>query len=511
MGSAFLTLFGCIFFGCVYCETGAFTNYVNMEKLYTLEDDLITITDVILRQEKVLHGDEDTHGIYNITSTVEHVKSIHRQVVSGRNLSSYIVNPVNIYHMTKRLAKDWTKVIATIEESKSCVRAMRAKVGNIADNMPSGGHLKHVIRGVLRLQVIYNMSVSDVMSGKFADIPALSSLSLDDAFEFARVAYESDQYYLAVVWLKEVVNMYKEDEATFALRNAMSLLSSAYLKLHRPKDALAILDELIKTAPDNQVARRNSKYIIQKMDEGMRDIDVNHQEPNSKKDKLLQKHCNKNDRIRKLKRHQFCTYTGRRNMGYFERPSIKTEVLSRKPLIVLYRNMTTSSEQKAVAHLGYEQMRAVMYKNRYTHPQGMDGLDVQDNTNWQWIPNLQKTLENIDLTEREPLKSRFIVKNIGLYGMSNSGLVKSDLTRLGTFVVFLTEPQHGGGDVVFPSLNINVAPEKGTVLFYERKVHKQANVCPVIADTQWVGIYPLEDQFYSNFCYKDNLRRPSRK
>jgi hypothetical protein len=67
MGSAFLTMFGCIFFGCVYCETGAFTNYVNMEKLYTLEDDLITITDVILRQEKVLHGDEDTHGIYNIT------------------------------------------------------------------------------------------------------------------------------------------------------------------------------------------------------------------------------------------------------------------------------------------------------------------------------------------------------------------------------------------------------------------------------------------------------------
>jgi hypothetical protein len=97
--------------------------------------------------------------------------------------------------------------------------------------MPSGGHLKQVFRGVLRLQVIYNMSVSDVMSGKFADIPALSSLSLDDAFEFARVAYETDQYYLAVVWLKEVVNMYKEDEATFALRNAMSLLSSAYLKV----------------------------------------------------------------------------------------------------------------------------------------------------------------------------------------------------------------------------------------------------------------------------------------
>lgn len=47
--------------------SNSFTNFVNMEKLYTLEDELITISDVILKQEKVLHGDDNIHGIYNIS------------------------------------------------------------------------------------------------------------------------------------------------------------------------------------------------------------------------------------------------------------------------------------------------------------------------------------------------------------------------------------------------------------------------------------------------------------
>ena len=70
MENIFLTCIICLCLGRIYGESGAFTNYVNMEKLYTLEDDLITISDVILRQEKVLHGDEDAHGIYNITRYV---------------------------------------------------------------------------------------------------------------------------------------------------------------------------------------------------------------------------------------------------------------------------------------------------------------------------------------------------------------------------------------------------------------------------------------------------------
>jgi len=49
-------------------EKGAFTTFVNLEKLYSMEEELITVSSVILSQEKVLHGEEDVHGIYNIST-----------------------------------------------------------------------------------------------------------------------------------------------------------------------------------------------------------------------------------------------------------------------------------------------------------------------------------------------------------------------------------------------------------------------------------------------------------
>lgn len=489
--------------------SNSFTNFVNMEKLYTLEDELITLSDVIIKQEKVLHGDEDIHGIHNISRTIESVKTIHREIVNNRNLSAYIVNPINMYHLTKRLAKDWTKVIATLEDSKSCAKVMRVKVQNMADNIPSGKYLKHVIEGVLRLQAIYNISVNDIISGTFTDIPTISKMSLDDAFDFARAAYEAEYYFLCVDWLQFVSSSYDPEQASFRLSNALNLMSSAYLKMKRPKDALAILDELLKVDPKNNVARRNSKYLVQQIDRGMTDRNIEQQDLKSKKDKRLQKLCRNIVPRNYTTSRQFCTYTGTRGMDFFDRPNIKTEVLSTKPLIVLYRNFTTPSQQKAVAHLGYEQMKNIMYKNHYTYPGGIEGLMVEDNTNWQWVPNLQRSLDNIDLTERVPGRSRLLVRNTGLHGLENYRLDKSERTRLGTFVIFLTEPAYGGGNMVFPFVNVTVTPEKGTVLFYERTVHKQATICPLIADTMWVGIYPLLDKTYSDICFKDNLRRPA--
>ena len=45
---------------------GPFSSIVNLEKLYTLEDELIAITDVILKQERYQHQGEDVHDFEKI-------------------------------------------------------------------------------------------------------------------------------------------------------------------------------------------------------------------------------------------------------------------------------------------------------------------------------------------------------------------------------------------------------------------------------------------------------------
>ena len=45
---------------------GPFTSIVNLEKLYTLEDELINIADIILKQERYQHSGQDVHDLEKI-------------------------------------------------------------------------------------------------------------------------------------------------------------------------------------------------------------------------------------------------------------------------------------------------------------------------------------------------------------------------------------------------------------------------------------------------------------
>ena len=55
----------------IAANCGPFTSLVNLEKLYTLEDELITIADVILKQEKYAHDGVDVHNIENLERYAE--------------------------------------------------------------------------------------------------------------------------------------------------------------------------------------------------------------------------------------------------------------------------------------------------------------------------------------------------------------------------------------------------------------------------------------------------------
>lgn len=48
----------------VYSEL--FTTYVNFERYYQMEEELIVLTDLVIQQERIIHG-KDVHNFNNIT------------------------------------------------------------------------------------------------------------------------------------------------------------------------------------------------------------------------------------------------------------------------------------------------------------------------------------------------------------------------------------------------------------------------------------------------------------
>ena len=112
-----------------------------------------------------------------------------------------------------------------------CVLAMRVKVQNIADNLPKEIKLTNICKSILKLQNLYDISVNDLTSGYINGMTSLYPLSLNEAFEIARVAYDSFQYKLAVDWLEYVTSTFDENKASFNLTSAMNVLSSTYFKV----------------------------------------------------------------------------------------------------------------------------------------------------------------------------------------------------------------------------------------------------------------------------------------
>ena len=104
---------------------------------------------------------------------------------------------------------------------------MQVKVQNIEDNLPKTEKVTNIRDSILRLQRIHGLQAADIVYWNISGSLPLNPLSLDDAFDFARTAYETGRYQLSIDWLDYIVTNYKEKNASFSLLNALNLISSS--------------------------------------------------------------------------------------------------------------------------------------------------------------------------------------------------------------------------------------------------------------------------------------------
>ena len=123
--------------------------------------------------------------------------------------------------------------VLLINTSAQSFSAMRHKVDNIGDNIPTEDQLLTVGKSIIYLQTIYDISIDDLIKGKIFGNTSLEPLSLDDQYTFARAAYESEDLDLAVDWLLKVISNYaNESNVDFSMTSALNLLSSIYFKVN---------------------------------------------------------------------------------------------------------------------------------------------------------------------------------------------------------------------------------------------------------------------------------------
>ncbi|KAL3855275.1 hypothetical protein ACJMK2_014491 [Sinanodonta woodiana] len=499
---------------CLYGVLGGeFTSFVNVEKLFTLEDELISIADVVIREERHYHPEgEKHHGLEKVSRVMQEGKEIHSQI-SIKRMSDYIVHPVNIFHLTKRLVRGWHDAMMTLRDSKTCSKGMTVKIQNIGDNIPREEDLSSVAHALVKLQSIYDIPLDNIISGNISDKQAHAPISLDDMFILARAAYDHADYYDSVVWLREALDRFengKQDGTTFNMSSVSSLLGSSYYMLNRPKEAVDVFDKILKLDPDNKSAERNREFMSvkaksQKQEHGPLTKPL----PKDKKTRLTEQLCS--GKLQKTPKQQSklrCFYLKTRGANIFSKPEIKGEVMNWDPFIIVFHNFTDKRTSVAIYWIGYDKMKDASYKYSYQNRYGLQSVQVEDYTVWRWIPRLQERLEEIHLSDFTPARASFQVRNIGMELFEEKEKFEyMNKARIGTFLTFLTDVKTGG-DVVFPFLKTIIKPNQGSIVFWESKAHNQVSICPVVADTEWVGEYPLYNQIGEPFCSDYPVRKP---
>ncbi|VDH93062.1 prolyl 4-hydroxylase [Mytilus galloprovincialis] len=428
----------------VYSEL--FTTYVNFERYYQMEEELIVLTDLVIQQERIIHG-EDVHNFNNITHTIDEAKSIHLQHVE--DIESFLSHPINTFGLSRRLSQDWKHIIGQMMETDTCVKALRVKLQNMEDNIPDDKQLTEIANSVLNLEQFHNITIGELLLGEINGHLPHEPLKLGDLVYIAKAAYDTEQYYYTITWLRHVIDEIKvqridDVDGEYTKAAVYSLLASAYFKMGHIKPAAELTDEILSFDPDNVIAQRNKIYFDTVVENNPKSITKT--KPSEKVKRLFHKICNQGVK-QKISRER-CLYFPLRNKMWYMKSDIKAEVLKNKPLIIYFHDLIDNKTANALRYMGYETLMNSTSKYRYSYPR--QSSIVYDNTNWSWVQKLKEKFYSMDISNKLVTKSKFNVMNIGLEGSIRKpqrNIYPYPLGSLvvGSFIVSLSERSLGGG------------------------------------------------------------------
>ncbi|KAM3837826.1 prolyl 4-hydroxylase subunit alpha-3 [Vipera latastei] len=464
--------------------------------------------------------EEEAGRLRDLDRFYQKIQDLHQG--SGGSLE----NPLVAFALIKRLQSDWRNVVYSMEGSEN-TQVLKMSYHRLEDHLPLFEDLQGAARALLRLQDVYALSVRDLVRGRFRTAseahpevyhPSLDfALSADDCFHIGKVAYDTEDYYHAILWLEEAARLFRssygkwrmEDEGS--LEDALDHLAFAYYMAGNISHALRLSREFLHYDPGNERMARNvlkyEKLLRRDREEGQERIplqrpNVTHLETRDAYEKLCQRLGAQpaDDRLS-------CSYETNRSPWLMLQP-LKKEILHPRPEVTLYHDFVSPSEAekiKALAAPGLQRSVVASGEKQeeadYRISQSAwlkDGVDPV-------IGALGRRAAALTgLSIQHPYAEYLQVVNYGLGGhyephFDHATSRKSPLyrmksgNRIATLMIYLSSVE-AGGSTAFIYANLSVPVVKNAALFWwnlRKNGHGDEDTlhagCPVLAGDKWVA------------------------
>ncbi|XP_061683230.1 prolyl 4-hydroxylase subunit alpha-3 isoform X2 [Syngnathoides biaculeatus] len=250
---------------CACCEV--FTSLLDVRQAASVERKLMA------HLRTYIHAEWDR--LQNVRRFYSKVSSMHKVLDGGA--SDGVANPLLAFTLIKRLHADWLNVVYSDRASDNA-QALRWGLEQEEANLPKEEDVQGAARALMRLQDVYALHVASLAAGRFRQagggqlvdvyVPAVvTPLSADDCFLVGKVAYDQEDYYHSVPWLRESVKLFRRSggrrspENGGNLEDALDHLAFSHFKSGNISGALSLSQELLHHDPTNRRVFQNvAKY-----------------------------------------------------------------------------------------------------------------------------------------------------------------------------------------------------------------------------------------------------------
>lgn len=521
-----------------FVESEIFTALSHVERLINIEMELSdALDDYLFEQESRLK---------KLRSFNEDVKKAMGRAISNRE--EYIGHPVNTYLMIKRLVKEWTQHVKSIEQEGDAEGLLIDKLENYRQHFPGQDDLEGAMAAIKRLQDVYNLKPFDFTGGKYGIQTAKGSLlTAMDAFKFGRGAFVSEDMENTRQWMAESLRLLDtESSSQKELPNRFSVLDhlawSSY-QLGDVRSAINYTIEALKVVPDHERSKvnlgnfrellmatgeekskkpenkeREFPYLAGKLPQSMlKNFDW------SEERRIFKRLCRGDsmphapqspERLR-------CYYKTGHPLCTIKRCPI--EVVFTNPDIMILRNIMSDAEIDKVIKISKPLLNRATVHNPITGQLEFAHYRISKNC-WlngghdELIDRVNARMSALTGLNLETAED-FQVQNYGLAGHYDPhfdfsrDLENSTLGRLGTgnriatVLLYMTDVEAGGA-TVFPYVGARVMPKKGDAVFWhnllqsgEGDFRTRHAGCPVLKGWKWVSNKWIHE-------YGNEFRRP---
>ncbi|XP_052835140.1 prolyl 4-hydroxylase subunit alpha-1 [Drosophila gunungcola] len=434
---------------------------------------------------------------------VDQIKREHEWAVGQLKLDEYLGHPLHAFRLIKRLVQDWDALIfepiltnQPREDFRQFSDVLTRDLG-----YPDQSELQGAIKGLARLQRVYNLSTSDLAGGVINGFSYDSELQWRECYEIGAQLFDLGEYQRSLEWLQVahvlLRNLEDEKDKTHYLSDIREYAAMANFELGNTKRAGRLLNQILKPEPTH-TAQQTRKYL------------ENH-EPGKKIQEKNPSWYGNYTRLCQGKRLPEessgsplkCYLDGKRH-AYFTLAPLQVEPVHLDPDISVYHGMLNSQQ---ILSIFEEADKEEMVRSAVAGEGGkrtVRDLRVSQQTWLDYTTPIMESVSRIiqfvsgfDMAGAEHMQ----VANYGVGGQyePHPDYFEVNLPsqfegdRISTSMFYLSDVEQGGY-TVFTKLNVFLPPVKGALVMWHN-LHRSLDVdvrtlhagCPVIVGSKRIG------------------------